>query len=91
MRPFLLLLPEPRFPKHSKSHSQLERGRNSNINYLIQFALQLHYLPPPPRVAQTTSDPWTPIAMEEKAAVAVVDRGGGCNVKGSLGTLDFFG
>ena len=48
MRPLLLLLPEPRLPKRSKSHSQLERGRNSNTNYLIQFALQLHYLPPAP-------------------------------------------
>ena len=45
---------------------------------------------PPPRVVQTTSDPWTPIAMEEKVAVAVVDRGGGDKVKGSLDTLDIF-
>jgi hypothetical protein len=28
--------------------------------------------------------------MEEKAAVAVVDRGGGGKVKGSLDTLDIF-
>ena len=47
-------------------------------------------LPALPRVAQTISNPWTPIAMEEKAAVAVVDRGGGGKVKGSLDTLDIF-
>ena len=49
MRPLLLLLlPKPRLPKRSKSHSKLERGRNSDTIYLIQFALQLHYLPPAP-------------------------------------------